>query len=767
MDILLPLTNALICSSLIGVSPEFEMALYTLCFLNGQENNHVQLGPYLCNIKCFSFGHGKDTKIGTAFPEALPLTEAQAATKIQAILRGRHARVQNPHARRQAPPPPPGAAWGPPPGGAATPAPQAAQPTGNAWAKPLTKPAAPPAPSAAAPAGPKPTGAWAQPHKCGAVSKAVRKQPRLDVIKAAAMEAKGDDDRTHTMHKPASKTLADEADIAADESGAPTPEVVALRHGYNQTYIVRSSKTNLHEVLFRCGNWCYSGKVDLGSADIELADLPVVVPALQKQQASLQYLCEWKAMPSTSQYSTPLETLYDVYDFLGAELSSERIERKLMKAAEEHTWVDGDDDSSSRTFFELQSGGYDCFDGVDIVASKTFVRGLVLLVIYYQRSFYVVLQAADGEQPLLDVRFPDLSAHLQGIHLQTYRDDDCSNMKKLTLWQAANIGKHQSPPKPLKVQCKDVSGTGYNQTFLIRRTPRTEGSTNTPSLREVLFRFGNWCYNGHVDLGPKLELSDIPIIIPMLRRQQSALMPATSLFTPSMEHLAEIVPAMQEEMSKAEQFVQTLAQTGGSFVNSSGNVGSWLEDDNAECFFEIAMNNKIHVGGVVLVMLYYDYTFYVYLENGEEEQPLLDTNFPDVSLQKEGIQLKTYRNGVRGCEELRRISLWKVENEFADEDEEEDAAAVDCITSRNKCQFRADSKEENRREEDVKSSTSFADGDAKVSKEMQSRKSALPHHVAPLKRPSGAATNLKGMPDLGMKAPWDDTGKPLGMRTSK
>lgn len=69
-------------------------------------------------------------------------------------------------------------------------------------------------------------------------------------------------------------------------------------------------------------------------------------------------------------------------------------------------------------------------------------------------------------------------------------------------------------------------------------------------------------------------------------------MPATSLFTPSMEYLAEIVPAMQEEMSKAEQFVQNLAQTGGSFVKSKGDAGSWLEDDNVECFFEIAMNKS-------------------------------------------------------------------------------------------------------------------------------------------------------------------------------
>jgi hypothetical protein len=452
-----------------------------------------------------------------------------------------------------------------------------------------------------------------------------------------------------------SKRSQNEAEENA-EIVAPSSKVVALRQGYNQTYIIRSSTSNIHEVLFRCGNWCYSGRVDLGNSALELADLPVVIPALQKQQGSLQYLCEWKAMPSSNPYTTPLETLYDVFDFIGSEFASERMEKKLMKAAEEFAWVD-DDSGEAKNFFELQTGGYECFEGVDLIASKTFVRGLMLLVIYYQRSFYIVLQEGDGEQPLLDVRFPDLSAHLQGVHLQTYREEDgAAKMKKLSLWQAVKNSKALSPPKPVKVQCKDVSGTGYNQTFLIRRTkgPENGGGNN---LREVLFRFGNWCYNGHVDLGPKLELVDIPIIIPMLRRQQSALtfmcevskMPATSLFTPSMEHLAEAVPAIQQELSKAEQFIQNMANTG---TESADRVVEWLEDDNIECFFEIgidakcealkdveAIASKIHIGGVVLVMLYFDYNFYVYLESGEEEQQLLDTNFPDVSYQKEGIQV--------------------------------------------------------------------------------------------------------------------------------
>ena len=138
-----------------------------MCFLNGQENNHVQLGPYLCNIKCFSFGRGKDAKIGTTYPEALPLTEAQAATKIQSILRGRITRIQISHVRRHAPPPPPGPAWGPPPG-AAIPVLQPTGPhsTGNAWTKPLSQSVSSAAvPPVVVPIRSKLIGAWGQPHK--------------------------------------------------------------------------------------------------------------------------------------------------------------------------------------------------------------------------------------------------------------------------------------------------------------------------------------------------------------------------------------------------------------------------------------------------------------------------------------------------------------------------------------------------------------------------------------------------------------------------
>lgn len=53
-------------SMFIGVSPEFELALYTLCFFAGGEDNHIEVGPYPVNIKCYRLGN----KIGSAFPIA-------------------------------------------------------------------------------------------------------------------------------------------------------------------------------------------------------------------------------------------------------------------------------------------------------------------------------------------------------------------------------------------------------------------------------------------------------------------------------------------------------------------------------------------------------------------------------------------------------------------------------------------------------------------------------------------------------------------------
>ena len=59
------------------------------------------------------------------------------------------------------------------------------------------------------------------------------------------------------------------------------------------------------------------------------------------------------------------------------------------------------------------------------------------------------------------------------------------------------------------------------QIYLVRHPKHLDtGST----AREVLFRFGNWCYGGEVALGvDALHLGDVPDLLPALQRQQGRL----------------------------------------------------------------------------------------------------------------------------------------------------------------------------------------------------------------------------------------------------
>jgi hypothetical protein len=64
-------------------------------------------------------------------------------------------------------------------------------------------------------------------------------------------------------------------------------------------------------------------------------------------------------------------------------------------------------------------------------------------------------------------------------------------------------------------------GGSYNQTYIITR--RAEDN-NKIEANDVLFKCGNWCYKGVVQFnGIKFNLDEIPIIIPVLQKQQGAL----------------------------------------------------------------------------------------------------------------------------------------------------------------------------------------------------------------------------------------------------
>lgn len=43
----------MVSSTFIGTSPAFEVALFTMCFLHGHEDNHLSIGEYDVNVKCY------------------------------------------------------------------------------------------------------------------------------------------------------------------------------------------------------------------------------------------------------------------------------------------------------------------------------------------------------------------------------------------------------------------------------------------------------------------------------------------------------------------------------------------------------------------------------------------------------------------------------------------------------------------------------------------------------------------------------------------
>lgn len=64
----------------VGVSPEFEIALYTMLYVSDTEELEVQLGPYTANIKVYQMAG----KIGTAFPELLSVDVDMLAEEVAA-----------------------------------------------------------------------------------------------------------------------------------------------------------------------------------------------------------------------------------------------------------------------------------------------------------------------------------------------------------------------------------------------------------------------------------------------------------------------------------------------------------------------------------------------------------------------------------------------------------------------------------------------------------------------------------------------------------
>lgn len=218
--------------------------------------------------------------------------------------------------------------------------------------------------------------------------------------------------------------------------------------GYTQTYIVRRPQhlregSYRRDVLFRFGNWCYEGQVDFGVDALHLGDVPEVLPALQKQQGNLAFLCETSSVPASNQFCSILRTFAAGVNFFQTEMVAAEAELERLTELGETAWINED---WAASFFEMQFHPSEALRQVEVIASKCYFRGGVILhTVMYGGSIYAVLADASDDQPLLDVAFPDVTARCRGVQLRSYDPTDKAEgsslrPRRLLVWEGRRKG---------------------------------------------------------------------------------------------------------------------------------------------------------------------------------------------------------------------------------------------------------------------------------------------------------------------------------------
>jgi hypothetical protein len=391
-------------------------------------------------------------------------------------------------------------------------------------------------------------------------------------------------------------------------SSPPRPTAKSLDEGYNQTYIIMKSTRpedkkgdtgQDNEVFFRCGNWCYVGLIQFNGLRLATSDVPVLIPALQKQQGALRYFCNANNVPTSSQFASPLKFYHEASEFFSSEIVSEEIEKEMRKMSSVFTWIE---DDTSQTYFELTVNDVpSCMENVGLIASKTYTRGLIIISIYVEKVFYFVVQSGEGDQPLLDVRFPDVSKHGQGLLLSTY-NDPLEPWRKLTLWHILDYDASSSSTIRTmpKIRTISVSSSNYQQTYCVMKSTWDPNTGVISVHHDVLFRFGSWCYAGRVQLTPTLTLSDVPFVIPALRMQQSRLdyycdtanVPTNSPFAKCLSYVQSREALIEREVFECESALQDLINR-LTKMGLGESVSKWLEGDSSNSFFEFKLGADV------------------------------------------------------------------------------------------------------------------------------------------------------------------------------
>ena len=472
--------------------------------------------------------------------------------------------------------------------------------------------------------------------------------------------------------------LEDQMEYDEDEMYAGDKNGPVFREGYHQTYIVRKprGRTTRRSVFVRCGNWCYDGEVDLGQLSLALSDVPMAIPILQAQQGSLRYVSEFSRLSRSSPYRRPLIHLVRVAGFIEEQVATAACEEALMqleslssgsspqKPANPHGSRSKGGSSNvndkmeageaPEEYFELElTEACKVYKNVELLASKTYVRGIILILVYFDGQFYCTMGEGQGDQPLLDVAFPDMSRRGGGCMIGTFSHP---YFRKFSVWQGTTTdsssgsspqGKlkngsspgargrqQQRKPRGMASKMADANddarsrgnGDGESdpvdelgtegQTYIIFQHPsgtqdtnnddssgatdenNGSGSSMSESTRPAFFRFGGFCYGGNVVVnhGPnEMTLSALSDVLPSLGEQQRSMSFSTELErlpTTSRQYNALLrLQRASEYLLEQLEAAEVELDKLREFLETRGQ-SAWVDDESRQVYFELQLTSE-------------------------------------------------------------------------------------------------------------------------------------------------------------------------------
>ena len=153
-----------------------------------------------------------------------------------------------------------------------------------------------------------------------------------------------------------------------------------------------------------------------------------------------------------------------------------------------------------------------------------------------------------------------------------------------------------------------------------------------------------------------------------------------------MEFGARAARVMEREVEGSAETLEGLVERLGS-MGLGDSVTRWLDGDPGQSFFEFtyaqsAETDRAHrdvellctktytPSGLVTVSIYFGGVYYMSLQAGNGEQPLLDSKFPNVAGKGRGYQIKQYSEGVEEWRSLRKVAVWQTKEAMEREMEE-------------------------------------------------------------------------------------------------